>query len=639
LLAGPVFGREVVTVPRRTRLYVSRATYVTILFLLTCTAYALVTGTQMIRNVSQQAYFGAVLFQILAPLQLAWAMIFSALIAAGGVSQEKDRRTLVLLLLTNLSNSELVLGKLLASLLSVFVMLAAALPMFLFSTLFGGVAFEQIGRVFAVTLASALVAGSLASTVAYWRETTFQALAWTALALVFWLAGWELVAAGAFGEHLFGVPATAISAWMNPAQAISVAMDPVVRGGFTLAGEPISARSIDPVMVFLGVALVASVILNGIAVVMVRVWNPSRQIRRQTREGEHNASIWGAEHDLRARAKVGRGTAENAENRAETASEKETEKSVHAAPGSTREVWDNPILWREMCTWAYGRKVLVIRIGYLLLFALAAFIAHRLAEGINSGSLSAGLVIPVVSQPLVPLFVLSLVLMNAMAVTSLTTERDGRALDLLLVTDLSPKEIIFGKLGGVLYNTKEMILLPMLLCIYLWYVGWHPVQNRLISGEHLLYLLLGLAVLNIFGAMLGIHVGMTYNNSRSAIATSLGTVLFLIVGIATCMRMMVAFSGSFQGQLQPFLAFMLGGGVGLYVALGMRNPSPAIAVASFGAPLATFYAITSFLQGQMLAALLATAITYGFATAAMLIPAIYEFDVATGRTSADHEEG
>jgi hypothetical protein len=32
---------------------------------------------------------------------------------------------------------------------------------------------------------------------------------------------------------------------------------------------------------------------------------------------------------------------------------------------------------------------------------------------------------------------------------------------------------------------------------------------------------------------------------------------------------------------------------------------------------------------------LVTAAAYGFATAAMLVPAIYEFDVATGRTTAD----
>ena len=44
------------------------------------------------------ARFGMVLFQILAPLQLALAIFFSALLAASEVAHEKDRRTLILLL-------------------------------------------------------------------------------------------------------------------------------------------------------------------------------------------------------------------------------------------------------------------------------------------------------------------------------------------------------------------------------------------------------------------------------------------------------------------------------------------------------------------------------------------------------------
>ena len=131
MLIGPVFTREVVTVPRRARLYISRAAYVSALLVLMCTAWLVLTGTQLVRDVGDLARFGAMLFQILAPLQLALAMFFSALLAASGVGQEKDRRTLVLLLLTNLSNSELVLGKLLASLLNVLVLLAAALPLFM----------------------------------------------------------------------------------------------------------------------------------------------------------------------------------------------------------------------------------------------------------------------------------------------------------------------------------------------------------------------------------------------------------------------------------------------------------------------------------------------------------------------------
>ena len=142
----------------------------------------------------------------------------------------------------------------------------------------------------------------------------------------------------------------------------------------------------------------------------------------------------------------------------------------------------------------------------------------------------------------VPLLLLSLVLVNAQAVTSLTSERDVRAFDLLLVTDLTPKEIVFGKLGGVFYNTKEMVLLPLALCGYLWWAGpwaWKTCSTCWAAWP----------CSTCFVAVLGLHAGMTYANSRSAIATSLGTVFFLFLGVATCMRIMVAFSGLVPGPV------------------------------------------------------------------------------------------
>src|SRR5205807_2692805 len=166
---------------------------------------------------------------------------------------------------------------------------------------------------------------------------------------------------------------------------------------------------------------------------------------------------------------------------------------------------------------------------------------------------------------LAPLAVLSLMLINAQAVTALTSERDARALDLLLVTDLTPKEFVFGKLWGAFYNTKEMVLFPAAMCVYLWWAG-------VVSLENLAYLAAGWLVLCGFSAMLGVHTGMNYVNSRGAVAVSLGTVFFLFVGVAVCMRIMVAFSGSFQVQLTPFLTAIFGGGTGLAFALGVRNP-------------------------------------------------------------------
>ncbi len=600
LLIGPVFTREVVTVPRRARLYISRAAYVSALLVLMCTAWLLLAGTQVIRNLGDMARFGAMLFQILAPLQLALAIFFSAVLAASGVAQEKDRRTLVLLLLTRLTNSELVLGKLLASMLNVLVLLAASLPLLMLSALFGGVSFEQIARVFGVTLATAVAAGSLGSFVALWREKTFQTLALTVLALVFWLAAGEALARGAFGAAWWGIPCEAWAAGFSPWQAILAATRPLVESQHPL---PYLGHSINLFLLF---ALLLGVVLNAIAIMLVRVWNPSREARASTAEAAEPESIWGLTEESAA---LGRQRAA---------------RSVHSAGGKTRQVWDNPILWREMATWAYGRKVLAIRLTYLLLVGLAAAALAGMLHGEAAVSTASA------SLLLVPLFVLSLVLVNAQAVTSLTSERDVRALDLLLVTDLTAKEFVFGKLGGVLYNTKEMVLLPMALCVYLWFEG-------ALGGENLLYLLGGLAVMNFFVAVLGIHAGMTYGNSRTAIGVSLGTVFFLFIGVATCMRMMIAFSGSFHLQIQPFLAFMLGGSVGLYAALGSRNPSPAIGVTSVLLPIATFYAITSYLVAFPMAVFLTTVATYAFAAAAMLVPAIFEFDVATGRTTGGDE--
>ena len=297
---------------------------------------------------------------------------------------------------------------------------------------------------------------------------------------------------------------------------------------------------------------------------------------------------------------------------------------------STRRVWDNPILWREVCTWAYGRKVLVIRVGYLFLFCMAAAgLVHSLAAGESAHPAES--LIPAAAFPLAPFCLVSLVLVNALAVTSITNERDGQALDLLLVTDLSPREFLFGKLGGVFWVTKEMVLLPMLLAGYLWWQGD-------LTGENLVFVVGGLAVLYVFVNMLGIHCGMNYANSRTAIGVSLGVVFLLFLGVVTCMLIMILFGGSFQTQLYPFLAFILGGSLGLYVTLGYRNPSPAIQVASLLLPLATFYCITSYLLQHFLAVFLVTVLSYGFSTAAMLMPAVYEFDIAIGRSKTQGDE-
>lgn len=603
-MIGPVFYREAMVAPKRPRLYLSRSIYLLALFLLLCTGYLVLAGTRPLRSAGDLARLGGWMFLLLAPLQMLVLSFQAAVGAASSVAQEKDRRTLILLLLTRLSGFEVVVGKLAANLLGVLSLLLAALPLFLTLPLFGGVSAAQVGAVYAVTLSTLVFSAAVGTVVGLWREKTFQAIAFTVLVLILWTGCWEGVAAG----WIPGIE-PALAALVSPPRALWAALSPLPPSATRLPIHPATGYSV--------VTLVMSAIVALVGVRRVRVWNPSREVRLRAPQVEVSA---------------------DAQQPPAVPGESTDRLSTEIAPGAVglpaawrarapRRVWTNPILWREIRTWAYGRKILLIRVAYLLICLL---IGAAIMTTVRTGAAyertgMAGRALPAATLPVAALGVISLLMVNALAVNSITTERDGLALDLLLVTDLQPSEFVVGKILGVLYVTKEMVVVPLAAMIALAAAGVMTWENTVLT-------LLGLVVLFLFVTMLGIHCGLNYPASRSATLISLGTVFFLCVGVAICMVIMVSFRGAFQLQLPPFLTMILGGGAGLYAALGWRNPSSAISTASFFLPAVTFYAITQFLRQQDHGLVfVAVAGGYLFATLAMLIPAVSEFDVSLDR--------
>ena len=787
MFIGPVFTREVTIAPRREWTYILRSVYVGLLLLLVVTAWLVISGTQLITDPGDFARFGTMLFQFLAPVQLVLAIFFAATLAASAVGQEKERGTLLLLLMTRMTNRELVLGKLLASLLNIITMLAVSIPVFMAVAMLGGVSYYQIVRVLVVTFFCMLACGSLGSCVALWRDKTFQAIATTILIMVLWIGLWESIPALRHWAAVFS-PWSAIVAASRPALDLSTGLF-----------GPIQSFMIGCGLLVIGI--------NAIAIAFVRVWNPSREARTTTAEVDtwHKKQTEQTLEEALAFDQVAWNVEETADGRRQMAAEREPttvppevpevkawgmhqrtycalmhlllllafipfppsvfllkyvdysifhnfflaltlmvvlpfipflpvtllvitflwasqrNKNQHidlhgriilnwvftcsmvlmggwasllcvivffdvsnfmaafefplllitfaliavflahyvfaiigaietsrgiawkyplsipffkvSPNGDTvagslpsakkiRHAWNNPIIWREIVTQAYGRRIWIIQFGFLAFFAMCAWTLHTVVTESDVIKVSQ------LAGPLIPLFLLSLILVNAQAITSQTSEKDGGTFDLILASDITPKEYVFGKLGGVFYNMKWIVLFPLALCGYLY---WHSA----LSGTECFYLLVGLIVLYAFVAMVGIYIGMQYDNTRAATATSLGLVFFLFVGIAACIWIMVAFSGSFETQLVPFAAFMVGGGIGLYVTLGARNPSSAITTASFSLPIAVFYMITSMLLGKYMLVFAVLCGAFGFTTAAMLIPSVAEFDVATGRTTAD----
>ena len=647
MFAGPIIAREVVTAPRPLRYYLWRASFSCVLLILFWTAWQVIIGWQDVREPGVLARFGSSLYVMFAMLQLVLMLFFAPLFTAATVSYEKDRRTFNLLLMTSLSDLEIVVGKLVAGLLNILIILGASVGLLSLCALLGGISFGQVASLFAVTAASGVAGGAMGLLIALWRDRTFQSISLTILMVVFSVAGVELFSVAFPTVEFLGVPVKEI---LSPIRAMLAVLYP--------RSDQITGVVRASSLVYIGVRLTFAALIVAFGTWMLRKWNPGHdEPREQTDEAETEAeaveSLVEVKHEaVELPVAVGAGAAAVGGAPGLTASgrsvsrdaaggahgadtpfdestgpttglhvPRRTHRRVAAPQRPYRSPWSNPILWRKLKTRAYGTKPLIIKGCYLLLVALGAgFFLHLGNDLSNPLATSLGL-IPV------GLAILSLILINAQGVTALTSERDTGALDLLLVTELSPSDFIYGKLLGILYNSKEMVALPLMFAIYLWWT------DR-VSGENLIFFLIDYLLLCFFAAMLGLHSAISFTSSRTAIANSLGTIFFLMAGILLCSYLIILSDQVFGRQLLSFMIFIGAGSVALFGSLGAKNPSRAIALVSLLTPFWTFYCIISLLHGDIMAAFLVSVGVYGFALLAMLVPAVGDFDIALGRTSA-----
>jgi ABC-type transport system involved in multi-copper enzyme maturation permease subunit len=648
-LLGPIFTREWLTVPRRASHYFVRSAFLGTLWVLGVTAWQATVGWSRTPTLGDTSRFGLLLFQVLTLVQLVLLVFFAALSAASAVMQEKDRRTFVLLLLTDLRRHEIVLGKLLGSLLPIAFLLTGMIPVLTLLILLGGVSLGQVGQMFLVLAATTLAAGSLGNLVALWRDRTFQVLALTVLLLVLYLclvhslpalAALAVLALGLWGAQALwqwlgrNTPARPVIAGVAGVAAVAAAggvgvylqsagwfqdvapvlqswLDPVRAWQSVLETVPGAGPAFVPAYGFAAAMLLGSLLMNVWGMVRLRVWNPSGEPLMQ-REQPEDAE---AEEKDRARA--------------------------HAAPGAVRQVWANPILWREVRTRAYGRRPLLVRLAYAVVVGLICYYAlSGLGNPWERSPFAA-------AEGLVPVAVLSLLLVSAQAVTAITSERDTGALDLLLVTDLTPKEFIFGKLLGILYNSLLFLVPPLVLAGYYGYrcllatpPRGHAELLAYRNAEALICVWGVSLVLFAFAVVLGVHVALRTQVSRLAIINTLGTVFFLSVGTGVCIYL-IWINGRFEYQWFSFVFFIAAGIGGLWWVLSGDRPSAALTLASWACPLAVFYSVVNILvarpgseeSADPLMPFVVMTAAFGFTVAAMLVPLVSEFDVALGRTS------
>ena len=157
----------VLTKEMRTRMRGSRATVVISVYLLILSsigAWMIYFQQQELRsgfNASTASDIGRQTFIVLSMLQLFLVVFIVPGLTGPAIAGERDRQTLDLLLSTQVSALWIVLGKILASLSYIFLLLLAALPLFSMAFLFGGVSPGQIALAFVISLVSALTLGAI----------------------------------------------------------------------------------------------------------------------------------------------------------------------------------------------------------------------------------------------------------------------------------------------------------------------------------------------------------------------------------------------------------------------------------------------------------------------------------------------
>ena len=198
---GPVFAFEWIALTRRWRWYAMRSLFAALLLaalfvILSDSRFP--TGGMTFRELARlgQAFYVAVI-----GTQLTLVLLAAPAATAGSICLDRASGKLTHMLVTDLSDSEIVLGKLASRLLPVLGLVACALPLLAIMTLLGGRGPQRALGAFLVTVGCAVLGCSLALIFSLWSKKTHEALLGTYSVWGLWLVGRPFLAMvnGAFG--------------------------------------------------------------------------------------------------------------------------------------------------------------------------------------------------------------------------------------------------------------------------------------------------------------------------------------------------------------------------------------------------------------------------------------------------------
>jgi len=429
---GPVLLCEAMTASRRWQGYALRAFL--ILALLVALWIAWFTLRQQYRvwapapdmnrymaELGEHSYYGV------AGVLLTVALLIAPAATAGAVCLDRERGWLAHMFVTELSDAEIVLGKLVARFASVVALVIAVVPLLAISTLLGGIIPEALVSLTVTTLAVALLGCSLALALSVRAARTHEVLMLVFALWAIWLLSYPIW----LGAAKSGVVATAPD-WFAKLNPFVLVYSPYAQPGYVVAAD------------------VAGFVVAALAISIAAVLFAIRTLRQEPKQtGTRSQRVQAVRQWIRSRL-------------------------FSWWPNPSLD--GNPVLWRE---WHRNRPSRTARLVSTLfigctVLAMSIGIYDTVQHGRGSGDN-----LLVVTSIMAVTF--GLLLLSATAPTTLTEERARGSLEILMSTPLSTHQIVLGKWWANYRRTLPMLVLPALAGLFvaatcLDYPAWLPAR-------------------------------------------------------------------------------------------------------------------------------------------------------------------
>ncbi|MFW6154968.1 MAG: ABC transporter permease [Planctomycetota bacterium] len=505
LLPGnPIFVRVVEAAAKRTRHAMIRIGYLGVLVAVTLVMVLFgLGGTGTLTDLSQKS---AGLFEAISYVQLGMACLLAPIFTAGAITQEKDNQTYNVLLATPLSNAQIVLGSLTSRLYFVLALLAGGIPVFLITQLLGGVPGSSILLSFMIAAATAIFTGAVAVAIAVVRVGTGKTIFAFYVVISLYIAiGWLLAELPALAAPGGTAVDTSWLTALHPFLCLRVVLNADRPPSPALLAGASWARRLWlcwPHYAYLLWTLGGSVVMVALGTTVVRYANarPRRDWGRKLRR-------W----------------------------------LLGGATRKPRTVWANPIAWREAATRASSGGTGLMR---------WVFLVGGLAVGIVAVGLYAGGTIPtadaardVVTALLAVEFSIVVLVLCNVAASAITREREDGTFDLLLVTPITSRYYLWGKLRGLISFSAILLAVPVataaLFAAYGWVSPPAPVTVGHVWRKMVLPVMPVISVVELaavmlafcgLAAMIALTMSLKIRGTIGAVAASVGIIAATALG-------------------------------------------------------------------------------------------------------------